>query len=132
MIAFDTNVLVRLLVDDDPDQFAVAASLLERAAEAEDACYLSDAVLCETAWVLTSRYGASRGDVLAALNEIVADGRYVFDDVAVVAEAIRACEVARAGFSDYLIGARARRAGARTTYTFDLRLRNDTGFTGLR
>jgi predicted nucleic-acid-binding protein len=131
VIAFDTNVLIRLLVKDDPDQFATATALLERASEAEERCYLSDAVLCETAWVLASLYGASRSEILAALSTIAAEGRYAFDDPEGLADALRAYEAGRADFSDYLIGERAQRRGARTTYTFDGKLRNREGFTCL-
>ena len=131
MIAFDTNVLVRLLVGDDPAQFAAAAALLEAAGEGAETCYLADVVLCETEWVLTSRYGARRPDVLAALTEIAADGRYAFEDPEAVADALRAYAAGRADFSDYLIGARSRAKGARTTYTFDGKLKNREGFTYL-
>lgn len=129
MIAFDTNVLVRLLVKDDPEQFATALSLLERAVEAEEVCYLSDGVLCETVWVLDSQYGASRADILAAMSEVLADPRYGFDDEEGVRQALRAFEEGRADFSDHLIGERARRKGARTTYSFDKKLKNQQGFT---
>ena len=122
MIALDTNVLVRLLVKDDPDQFAQAVAVLERAAEAEEPCFLSGAVLCETAWVLASRYGAGRAEILSAMAELAGDGRYAFDDADALAEALRAFENGRADFSDYLIGASARRRGARTTYSFDRKL----------
>lgn len=132
MIAFDTNVLVRLLVKDDPDQFATALALLEGATEAEEPCYLSDAVLCETVWVLASQYDASRSDILAAMTEIVADGRYAFDSAKAVRQALRAFEHGRADFSDYLIGVRAQRKGARTTYTFDKKLKNREWFSYLR
>ncbi len=132
MIAFDTNVLVRLLVGDDPEQLAAATALLEAAGETGETCYLADGVLCETEWVLSSRYNARRADVLAALTEIAADGRYAFDDPDTVAEALRAYAAGRADFSDYLIGARSRAKGARTTYTFDGKLKNREGFTYLR
>lgn len=132
MIAFDTNVLVRLLVEDDPEQFAAATAVLERAAEAGERCYLADAVLCETEWVLTSLYRAGRDDILATLAALVADSRYTFDDAEALGEAIRAYETGGAEFSDHLIGARARRRGARTTYTFDRKLKNREGFTCLR
>lgn len=132
MIAFDTNVLVRLLVDDDPDQSALARAALERAYEEGEECYLSDAVLCESAWVLASRYGAARIDVLAAITRLLAEPRYTVDDPDGVAEALQAFEAGAAEFSDYLIGARARRRGARTTYTFDRKLRSRPGFTVLR
>jgi predicted nucleic-acid-binding protein len=45
---------------------------------------------------------------------------------------VHAYEGGRADFSDHLIGTRARRHGARTTYTFDRALRNRAGFTLLR
>jgi predicted nucleic-acid-binding protein len=132
VIALDTNVLVRLLVQDDPDQFAKALAVLERATETEEPCFVSDAVLCETAWVLASRYGAGRTEILAAMSELAADGRYAFDHPEALTEALQAFEDGRADFSHYLIGASARRRGARTMYTFDRKLVNHEGFTFLR
>lgn len=132
MIAFDTNVLVRLLVEDDPEQFATAAAVLESAAEAGERCYLADAVLCEAEWVLTSVYGAGRDDILATFAALAADPRYVFDDPDALGEAVHAYEASGADFSGHLIGARARSRGARTTYTFDRKLRRREGFTHLR
>jgi predicted nucleic-acid-binding protein len=123
--------LVRLLVQDDAKQFAAANTLLARAVEAGERCYLADPVLCETEWVLTSLYEASRADVLAALSELAADARYTFNDAEALTEAIRAYEAGGADFSDHLIGSRARRQGARTTYTFDRNLKNREGFTYL-
>lgn len=131
MIALDTNVLVRLLVKDDPDQFAIAVAVIEAAGETDEACCLSDAVLCETAWVLASEYGARRADILAALTKIASERRYAVDDPEGLAEALRAYADGRADFADYLIGVRAQRKGARTIYTFDRRLRNRGGFTCL-
>jgi predicted nucleic-acid-binding protein len=132
VIALDTNVLVRLLVQDDPDQFAKALAVLERATETEEPCFVSDAVFCETAWVLASRYGAGRTEILAAMSELAADGRYAFDHPEALTEALQAFEDGRADFSHYLIGASARRRGARTMYTFDRKLVNHEGFTFLR
>ena len=129
MIAFDTNLLVRLLVQDDPRQFATAVALLDEAAELGEPCYLADAVLCEVEWVLTSVYRARRADILAALSELAADARYAFEDGEALRESIGAYEAGSAEFSDYLIGARSRRRGARTTYTFDRKLRDEEGFT---
>jgi predicted nucleic-acid-binding protein len=132
VIALDTNVLVRLLVEDDADRFTKATAVLERAADAEEPCFISDGVLCETAWVLASRYGAGRVEILAAMSELAGDGRYAFHDAEALAQALRAFEDGRAGFSDCLIGASARRRGVRTTYTFDRKLENHEGFTLLR
>jgi|SRR5581483_1803678 len=52
MIAVDTNVVVRLLVGDDPKQAAAAESLF-----ASQAIWISKTVLLETGWVLRKLYG---------------------------------------------------------------------------
>lgn len=55
MTALDTNVLVRLIARDDPDQLEQARTLVQAGA-----CFVPDTVLVETAWVLRSSYGATR------------------------------------------------------------------------
>ena len=131
MIAFDTNVLVRLLVKDDPDQFAAACAVLTAAGEARESCYLSDVVLCETAWVLASRYGASRSDLVEVFRQLLIDPRYALDDPEGVTEALEVFEKGRAELSDYLVWSRARRRGVRATYTFDRKLGRVKGCTVL-
>lgn len=126
MIAFDTNVLVRLLVKDDPKQFAAAS---RRLLEADGPCYLSDAVLCEAAWVLRSRYGASRSDLLIAMSQIVEDPKFLVDEPSGILQALAVFKEGKADFSDYLIAARARQRGAITIYTFDRKLAKSDGCT---
>ena len=58
MIALDTNVLVRFLVEDDARQTAEAAALIKRVVDADGTLFVSDIVLCETVWVLA---GAGEG-----------------------------------------------------------------------
>mgnify|MGYP001396392317 CR=1 FL=1 len=60
MIAFDTNLLVRALVADNPDQVAVVRQLITA-----DTIFIPRTVLLETEWVLRSRYKKTR----AELNE---------------------------------------------------------------
>ena len=51
MIAFDTNLLVRALVDHHPEQVAAVRQLI-----ASDSIFISRTVLLETEWVLRARY----------------------------------------------------------------------------
>jgi predicted nucleic-acid-binding protein len=132
MIAVDTNVLVRLLVGDDPEQLAQATALLHDAREKGVACFISDPVLCEIEWVLESCYGASRADVLAALRDLLASEGFVFEDRKGLMWAIEHYQTGKADFSDYLIGAKGRAKGATATYTFDKGLRGTSGFIFLR
>lgn len=67
MIALDTNVLVRLVINDDKRQ--TAASL--RTLRGEEQVLLLNTALQETVWVLQSVYDASRDDVLEALERIL-------------------------------------------------------------
>lgn len=53
MIAVDTNVLVRLLAEDDAHQAAAARSLF-----ASGPVWIAKTVLLEAAWALRSAYGA--------------------------------------------------------------------------
>ena len=52
MIAIDTNLLVRLLTNDEPQQAARAIQLFKSGAE----IFIGKTVLLETAWVLRSVY----------------------------------------------------------------------------
>ena len=67
MIAIDTNVVLRLILNDDSRQVYTIRSLMER-----DQLFVSLTVLLETGWVLESRYRMPRSDVAAALEAIAA------------------------------------------------------------
>ena len=58
MIAFDTNLLVRLAVNDDQQQAEIAEHLLET-----HQIFISRTVLLETEWVLRSVYKKSRIEI---------------------------------------------------------------------
>jgi predicted nucleic-acid-binding protein len=129
MIAVDTNVLARILVRDDLKQAATAERLLGEAVAAGEACFVSDPVLCELVWVLESCYGATRPDVVAALQSLLEQEIFLFEDQELVRHCLQAYHQGRADFADYLIGAKARARGARTTFTFDRVLARQEGFS---
>ena len=129
MIGLDTNVVVRLLVDDDPGQVAAARGVLAAALLADETCLVTDAVLCEIEWVLTSCYQAERRDVEAACQALLDRRPIVFESREVVDRALAAFRDGRADLSDCLIGARGLAAGARTSYSFDKRVGAREGFS---
>ena len=59
MIAFDTNLLVRAVVADEPAQVAIVRDLIM-----QDIVFISRTVLLETEWVLRTVYKKSRTDML--------------------------------------------------------------------
>ncbi|MGD2050591.1 MAG: type II toxin-antitoxin system VapC family toxin [Chloroflexota bacterium] len=65
MIAVDTNVLVRLLTADDPNQYQHAYKLFQRAD-----VFIPTTVALEAEWVLRYAYDFGRDDIVEALRNL--------------------------------------------------------------
>jgi predicted nucleic-acid-binding protein len=132
MIALDTNILVRLITQDDPQQAALVERLIKQATEEGEACFVSDVVLCELEWVLEGCYGATRSDLLTAIQELASREVFAFEDSDSLHWVIELFRKGKVELSDALIGGKARAQGARTTYTFDRVLSHNEGYSLLR
>ena len=129
MIGVDTNLLVRILVEDDTEQLRRARSLLDGAAERSETAFVGDIVLAELEWVLEDAYKVPRARILQALQGLVGSRRFEFDDRRRVVEALELYQNGKEELSDYLIGLSGSQHGASTTYTFARDLRDDARFT---
>src|SRR5829696_3354299 len=85
MLAVDTNVIVRLLVNDDHRQGAVARRLFE-----SDDIFIGVTVLLESAWVLESVYDLSATDAVKALRGLLGLPNVRVEDAGTVAAALDA------------------------------------------
>jgi len=63
MIAVDTNVIVRLLTQDDEQQYNKSVRLFQ-----EQDIFIPDTVLLETEWVLRFAYQFKPNEICAALR----------------------------------------------------------------
>ena len=132
MRGLDTNVLVRFLTADDPEQAEAALRLVEIADSTGERLHISTIVLAELVWVLQGgRYARSRVEVADALNALLDTTVFEIQDRDLVRRAVTAFRAGPADFSDYLIGEHDRRAGCTSTLTFDRRLAGSTGFEEL-
>jgi len=129
VIALDTNVLVRFLVEDDARQSAAAAAIVERAVHADESLYVSPIVLCETVWVLAASYHVPRLDIAQTLRELLRAKHLTFDNSDLLARAIDAFATGRGDFADYVIREDALAAGCTSVATFDRALLREEGFT---
>ncbi len=129
MIAFDTNVLLRLLLNDDAGQARQAQDLIDQAVAASDRVLLPDVVLCELEWVLESVYAFPRARIVMTLRRLLDADEFAFAHRAAANRALERYAGGKADFSDYLIGESATQAGATTTYTFDRVLSRSAGFS---
>lgn len=119
VIGVDTDVLVRWLVADDADQYALAASVISEAAT--DEIYISLIVLIELTWVLTRTYKYPREDVLAMVENLLDMREIVLPDRGLALEAVGFSREHGCEFADALLGVLNRDAGCSTTATFDRR-----------
>jgi predicted nucleic-acid-binding protein len=96
MLAIDTNVVVRCLVDEDPEQCRRARSLVS-----SGTVFLSTTVLLEREWVLRGVFDLQRTEVLTALRKFFGLPTVVLEDGDA---ALRACAWAERGmdFADAL------------------------------
>jgi predicted nucleic-acid-binding protein len=122
MIALDTNVLVRFLVKDDPEQCRRAAALVEEAVSTNQKLFLSDLVLAETAWVLSRAYKFPATKILEALDMVLATRNVAVESPDRARRALRVAARSAIGFADALIAVRSREFGCDILYTFDRRL----------
>lgn len=129
MIALDTNVLVRFLVEDDEKQTRRVVRLIERAQKRGESLFISDIVMCETVWVLSTSYGFGRSEIARVLSGLLRARGAVFSSSDRLARALNAYASSKGDFADYLIREHATAAGADTVATFDRSLLRQAGFS---
>ena len=126
MTTLDTNVIVRLLVEDDAEQ-ARQPEIAWRQALANGGVFLPKIVLVETAWVLKKAYKFDKGTLLATLKRLLNIRGVVTEDLEEVQKALSLLETGEADLSDYLIYEAARAVNALPVKTFDRRFARKDG-----
>jgi len=130
LIAFDTNLLLRLLTNDDPDQARIVQQRLIAAQERHDQVFLPLIVLAEAGHVLAGpRYRLPRDRIADAIGAVLASAVFVVERRDSVAAALSDYRVGEGSLADYLIGRCAEAAGATITLTFDRALHGHPGFS---
>jgi len=118
----DTNVLVRFLVGDDPDQASRAVSLFARATAEGERLFVPQIVVCELVWVLGYAYKKDRSEIAAGLASLLRARQLTFEEVDQIRTALERFAAGDGDLADWLIWERSRAAGAERVVTFDGRL----------
>ena len=118
MIALDTNVLVRFLVQDDPLQAQLATKVIDQLTDDAQG-FVSREVLVELVWVLERAYRLGRAEIAVALDGLLSATEMDIEGSDEVAPALELYRNNGFGFADLMTAAAARRAGANELVTFD-------------
>lgn len=117
MRAVDTNLVVRLIVRDDPRQVAAAERFVAQGA------WVSLLVLQEVMWVLDRAYGLSRDQQILTIELLLEHEHLTLDASDIVRLALQDFRSVRGvSFPDCLIVASARASGHTPLGSFDRRL----------
>jgi len=120
VIALDTNVIVRFLVQDEAEQSRRATELIEELSP-DDPGLVSREVLLELVWVLERAYGYSRLEIASAIDGLLSSSELILEAADDVGPALDLYRSEGFGFADLMIAAAARRLGASEVVTFDRR-----------
>ena len=125
----DSSFIVRYLTNDPPAMAEKAASIID----SEQLLFVSELILAESAYVLTSVYQIPRADLVDALISFLQRANIQLTHLAkpVALDAMRLCRNSkRISFADALLWAEVFSSDNQQVYTFDVRFPSD-GITTL-
>ncbi len=99
MIAADTNILARFLINDVPEQFQAVNNLLNQGGQ----IYINAVVLSELSWVLVRVYEYSKLEFLTTLDALIDTEGFIFFDQGITRRAMADYLNSSADFADCLI-----------------------------
>jgi predicted nucleic-acid-binding protein len=114
----DTNVLLRLVTADDPQQIARARDYLRKQRQ-HAPFWINKIVLCELIWALTASYKFDRQSVVTVILLLLRSEEVALEGKMVVADALYLFRTSKADFADCLIALSNGLAGCERTATFD-------------
>ncbi len=83
MIAIDPNIIVRLLVNDDADQYKKAYRLFD-----QHDVFIADTVILETEWVLRFAYDFKADQIADALTKLLGLPNVCVNNPSMIAQAV--------------------------------------------
>ncbi len=124
-VAVDTNIVLRLILEDNKDQLSKARKIV-RDNKDEGSIFISSLVFLEMYFVLTKLLGWDKALVYQAFEDILCVREFSFENEIAIRMAISDVRK-NLDFSDALIGQVGNSRNLKT-YTFDKQLKSDTAF----
>ncbi len=132
MTGIDTNILIRYLTQDDPEQAKIATRFIEQDCTPDSPGFINHIVLCELVWVLNRCYKTDRQKALSVIEQIMRTIQFQVQDPPIVWKALEFAQNGTADFADYLGVQINQDKGCRQTFTFDQNSAKTAGATLLK
>ncbi len=119
IVGLDTNVVIRYIVQDHPEQSKRANRCIESWIKQGKALRICQIALSEIYWVLERCYKLSKPELISVLSALLQTKQIQIEQDNVVWQALRDFENSSVGFSDCLIGRQNASCECSATFTFD-------------
>ena len=127
MIGLDTNVVLRLLLSDDPAQKMRAAKFIQQAKRLDTRIIITLAVVLEMEWVLRSSAKMNKAQTMSVFDLLLESYDVEIENEKVLEEALHIYASAAADFAECLFLAQYQRMGCDSMMTFDAKAARMTG-----
>lgn len=119
MIALDTNILIRFLIQDDKQQANIVLELFSELEKKKQSFFVTQLVVLELIWVLEDVYSVAKEDIIYSISELLLMPVLTFEAQGVIRKLIVSAANSNFDLPDLLIAHSAIEQGCEATYTFD-------------
>src|SRR5262245_42059369 len=120
MKGIDTNVLVRYIVQDDPQQCAKANRFIEEESSVGNLIFISGVDLCELVWVLERAYKYPKEAIASVIEKILKTRQFHIYQTAILWQSLHGYQREEAAdFADHYIAHLNADNECKYTVTFD-------------
>lgn len=119
MIGLDTNVIVRYLTQDDPEQFKSAEHIIDNELSSQNQGFISLISLVEIIWVLKTCYQQNKSDLCHIIESLLTTKQLIIEKSDNAYKALRLWQNGSGDYSDALIAVLSKENGCSYTLTFD-------------
>ncbi len=128
MIGIDTNVLIRYLAQDGPDQTKIATAFIEDNCTKDNLGFISQITLCKMCWVLKRLYKTPKEQLAEIIEQLLRTAQLFVQEPQTIWMALEEFKTDSADFPDCLIAQINLANYCSSTVTFDVKASKVAGF----
>jgi uncharacterized protein len=127
----DANIILRFLTNDEPNQAAACAKLLQRVEQGTEEVFLPDLIIADIVWTLEKYYQVDKGEIQELMGRILALRGLKSNSKNTVYRAFEIFVDHNIDWTDAFISAQMLSAGQEEIYSYDRDFDRVEGLTRL-